>query len=57
MPWILGIAMTLLAVLGLTIAGNAADATMSWVGLFLCAFGVLFTYGLIARHSGRDGKP
>jgi hypothetical protein len=53
MPWVLGIAMTLLALLGLAIAAHAADGIMSWVGLFLCAFGVLFTYGVIARHSGR----
>lgn len=57
MPWALGIAMTLLALLGLAIAANAADATMAWVGLFLCAFGVLFTYGMIARHSGAGGNP
>lgn len=56
-PWILGAAMTLLALLGLTIAGNAVDGTMTWVGLFLCAFGVLFTYGLIARHGGSRNKP
>lgn len=56
MPWILGVAMSLLALLGLTIAGKAVDGTMTWVGLFLCAFGVLFTYDLIARHSGTGKK-
>lgn len=57
MPWILGIAMTLLALLGLAVAANAADGTMHWVGLFLCAFGVLFNYGMIARNAGRGGRP
>jgi len=44
--------MTLLALLGLAVAANATDGTMSWVGLFISAFGVLFAYGIIARHSG-----
>ena len=52
MTWLLGITMTLLALLGLTLSANAVDATMSWVGLFLCGFGILFVYGMIARHSG-----
>jgi hypothetical protein len=47
--------MTLLALLGLAIAANATDGTMTWVGLFLCAFGVLFSYGMIARYSGGSG--
>lgn len=54
MAWILGIAMTLLALLGLIVSANAADATMAWVGLFLCGFGILFVYSLIARHSGNQ---
>lgn len=57
MPWILGAAMVLLAALGLTIAGKAVDGTMTWVGLFLCAFGVLFTYDLIVRYGGGGNKP
>ena len=56
MPLALGIAMTLLALLGLAIAANATDGTMTWVGLFLCAFGVLFSYGMIARYSGGNGS-
>lgn len=56
MPWILGAAMVLLAALGLTIAGKAVDGTMTWVGLFLCAFGVLFTYDLIVRYGGGGNK-
>lgn len=51
MNWILGIAMTFLALLGLIVSANATDTTMAWVGLFLCGFGVLFTYSMIARHS------
>ena len=54
--WILGIAMAVLALLGLIIAGNATDTVMYYAGLGLCLFGVLFTYGMIARHAGkRDG--
>jgi len=52
MAWVLGIAMTLLALLGLTVSANAVDGTMAWVGLFLCGFGVLFVYGIVERHSG-----
>lgn len=49
----MGIAMVLLALLGLVIAGNATDTTMYYAGLGLCLFGVLFTYGMIARRAGK----
>ncbi len=51
--WILGVVMAALVLLGLIIASHAADSVMYYVGLGLCAFGVLFDYGLISRHSGR----
>lgn len=52
--WILGVAMALLVLLGLIIASHAADPIMYYVGLGFCFFGVLFNYGLIARHSGKN---
>lgn len=52
MPWLLGLAMAVLAFVGLTVSARAADGIMVWVGLFLCAFAVLFTYGMIARNGG-----
>lgn len=55
--WILGIAMAALVLLGIVIAANAADGMMYYVGLGLALFGVFFTYGLVARHSGRRGEP
>lgn len=51
--WILGIAMTLVALLGLVIAGNATDTVMYYAGLGFCLFGVLFNYGMVARHASR----
>ncbi len=51
--WVLGAIMSLLVLLGLFVASQAADTVMYYVGLGLCLFGVLFNYGLIARHSGR----
>jgi len=52
----MGVAMAVLALLGLVIAGNATDTTMYYAGLGLCLFGILFNYGMIARRAGmRDG--
>ncbi len=51
--WVLGLAMAVLALLGLIIAGNATDNTMYYAGLGLCLFGVLFNYGMIARRAGK----
>lgn len=54
--WILGVAMAVLALIGLVIAGNATDTAMYYAGLGLCLFGILFNYGMIARRAGkRDG--
>lgn len=51
--WILGTAMSVLALLGLVIAGNATDTVMYYAGLGFCLFGVLFNYGMVARHAGK----
>jgi len=40
--WILGVVMAALVLLGLIIASHAADSVMYYVGLGLCAFGVLW---------------
>lgn len=50
--WVMGVAMTVLALLGLVIAGNATDSVMYYSGLGFCLFGVLFNYGMVARHAG-----
>lgn len=51
--WILGVAMAVVALVGLVIAGNATDTTMYYAGLGLCLFGILFNYGMVARHAGK----
>ena len=51
--WAMGIAMVVLALFGLIVASQATDTTMYYVGLGLCLFGVLFNYGLVARHSSK----
>lgn len=51
--WIMGIAMTVVALVGLVIAGNATDTVMYYAGLGFCLFGVLFNYGMVARHAGK----
>jgi hypothetical protein len=48
--------MAALVLLGLVIASRAADPMMYYVGLGLCLFGVLFNYGLIARHTGNSDE-
>ncbi len=53
--WIMGLFMTLVALIGLTLASAAADGTMYWVGLVLFGFGVLFIFRLIGRHTGGAG--
>lgn len=53
LPWILGVAMAGLVLLGLIIASSAVDPVMYYVGLGFCLFGVLFNYGLISHHTGR----
>jgi hypothetical protein len=52
-PWILGALMALLSLFGLVMASGATDAGFYGVGLLFFLFGVLFNFGLIARHVGR----
>jgi len=52
MPWILGVVMAALVLLGLVMASHAADPFMYYIGLGFCLFGILFNYGMISRHSG-----
>lgn len=54
--WIFGAVMGLLSFLGLFIASRAHDAPLYWAGLAFFAFGVLFIFGLIARHTGKPHK-
>ena len=51
-PWILGVVMAALVLLGLVMASHAADPFMYYIGLGFCLFGVLFNYVMISRHSG-----
>ncbi|MEX2643196.1 MAG: hypothetical protein WD270_07065 [Acetobacterales bacterium] len=44
--------MTVLSIVGLFIASGAADPTMYWVGLLWFAFGIMFVFLLIHRHTG-----
>lgn len=53
--WIMGLAMTLVSLIGLSLAAAAADGTMYWVGLLLFVFGVMFIFRLIGRHTGGAG--
>ena len=51
-PWILGVVMAALVLLGLVMASHAADPFMYYIGLGFCLFGVLFNYSMISRHGG-----
>lgn len=54
--FIIGVAMGLIGLLGLTIASRAADEAFYWTGLIFAAFGVLFIYGMLLRYAGADGE-
>ncbi|WP_259779926.1 hypothetical protein [Aestuariispira ectoiniformans] len=49
--WIIGIFMTVVAVLGLFLASGAHDATFSWVGILLFVTGVAFVYRQIVKNT------
>jgi hypothetical protein len=50
---IVGLMMAVFGLLGLFLVAGAADAEMYIFGLALCAFAVLFDFGLIKRHFDR----
>jgi hypothetical protein len=50
---IVGLMMAVFGLLGLFLVAGAADAEMYVFGLALCAFAVLFDFGLIKRHFDR----
>jgi hypothetical protein len=52
-PWILGVFMALLSLIGLTMASGATDGGFYGVGLLFFVFGVLFIFGLIRAYIGR----
>jgi hypothetical protein len=51
-PWLLGIVMGLISLLGLFLASAATDAVFYGAGLIFFLFGVLMIFGLIARYTG-----
>jgi hypothetical protein len=51
-PWLLGIVMGLISLLGLFLASAATDAVFYSAGLIFFLFGVLMIFGLIARYTG-----
>ena len=53
-PWAAGVAMTLLAMLGLGLASGAVDLPFQIFGLALFLFGVACVFGLITRHTGGE---
>lgn len=50
--WILGIIMSVLALLGLVMASAAVDPIFHGTGLALSAFGILFVFVLIKQNTG-----
>jgi len=54
-PWLLGVVMALISLLGLFLASAASDPMFYAAGLIFFLFGVLMIFGLIARYVGRSG--
>ena len=52
-PWLLGIAMGVIGLLGLFLASAATDRVFYAAGLIFFLFGVLMIFGLIARYTGQ----
>ncbi len=50
---IVGLMMAVFGLIGLFLVAGAADAEMYVFGLALCAFAVVFDFGLIKRHFDR----
>ena len=51
----MGLAMVFVSLIGLILASKAHDGAIYWSGLAICAFGVLFVYGMIGRYAGKGG--
>lgn len=52
--WIVGILMSALGLVGLTLASGARDVEMSVFGYALAGFAVIFIAGLVRRHHDRE---
>ena len=51
-PWLLGLMMGIMSLLGLFLASAASDRVFYAAGLIFFLFGVLMIFGLIARYVG-----
>lgn len=51
--FVTGALMGVIAVIGLFLASHAHDTMFYAFGLLLFAFGLIFVFGLIHRHTGR----
>lgn len=49
--WVMGLVMTLLGLLGLTLASRAVDTAMYLSGLTLFVFSVLFVYRMVLKYA------
>lgn len=49
--WIMGILMTVVALLGLFMASGARDDTFAWVGILFFITGVAFVYRQIIKNT------
>ncbi len=50
--WVLGVIMSLLALLGLIMASAAVDPIFYGTGLLISAFGIFFVFVLIKQNTG-----
>ena len=50
--WVLGVIMSVIALLGLVMASQAVDTIFYVTGLALSVFGVLFVFVLIRQNTG-----
>jgi hypothetical protein len=57
LPWIYGVLLALLSLLGLLVASRAHDGMFYTVGLLFFAFGVAFIFGLIVKNTGHTSAP
>lgn len=48
--WIIGIFMTIIAILGLIMSSRAVDSTFAWVGIIFFVAAVSYIYNQISRN-------